>query len=115
MKYKLKKINVILICFIIFMYLELVFRLFTDNSIFNISLLYISLYNLFLAILISFLVSFGNNKINKIIFFICLGIICFLYGLELCVFKMFGFYFDLSLFGATDQVLTFYSDGIKVV
>ncbi|MFR5857159.1 MAG: LTA synthase family protein [Bacilli bacterium] len=115
MKYKLKKINVILICFIIFMYLELVFRLFTDNSIFNISLLYISLYNLFLAILISFLVSFGNNKINKIIFFICLSIICFLYGLELCVFKMFGFYFDLSLFGATDQVLTFYSDGIKVV
>ena len=115
MKYKLKKINVILICFIIFLYLELVFRLFTDNSIFNISLLYISLYNLFLAILISFLVSFGNNKINKIIFFICLGIICFLYGLELCVFKMFGFYFDLSLFGATDQVLTFYSDGIKVV
>ena len=115
MKYKLKKINVILICFIIFMYLELVFRLFTDNSIFNISLVYLSLYNLFLAILISFLVSFGTNKINKIMFFICLGIISFIYGLNLCVFKMFGFYFDLSLFGATDQVLTFYSDGIKVV
>lgn len=115
MKFKLKKINVILVCFIIFTYLEIFFRLFTNNNIFNISLVYYSLYNLFLAILISFLVSFGTNKINKIMFFICLGIISFIYGLNLCVFKMFGFYFDLSLFGATDQVLTFYSDGIKVV
>ena len=115
MKYKLKKINVIVTCFIIFTYLELVFRLFTSNEIFSMSLLYSSLYNIFLACLISFIVGFGNNKTNKILFFIFMGIVCFIYALQLCVFKMFGFYFDLSLLGATDQVMTFYSEGIKVI
>lgn len=115
MKYKLKKINVIITCFIIFTYLELVFRLFTRNEIFGINLLYGSLYNLFLACFISFIASWGNNKTNKILFFISLGIISFIYALQLCVFKMFGFYFDLSLLGATDQVMTFYGEGIKVV
>lgn len=115
MKYKLKKINVIVTCFIIFTYLELVFRLFTSNEIFSMSLLYSSLYNIFLACLISFIVGFGNNKTNKILFFIFIGIVCFIYALQLCVFKMFGFYFDLSLLGATDQVMTFYSEGIKVI
>lgn len=115
MKYKLKKINVIVTCFIIFTYLELVFRLFTSNEIFSMSLLYSSLYNIFLTCLISFIVGFGNNKTNKILFFIFMGIVCFIYALQLCVFKMFGFYFDLSLLGATDQVMTFYSEGIKVI
>ena len=66
MKYKLKKINVIVTCFIIFTYLELVFRLFTSNRVFGMNLLYSSLYNLFLACLISFIASWGNNKTNKI-------------------------------------------------
>lgn len=115
MKYKLKKINVILTCFIIFTYLELVFRLFTGNEIFAMSLLYSSLYNLFLTCLISFIVGFKDNKTNKILFYIFMSIVCFIYALQLCVFKMFGFYFDLSLLGATDQVMTFYSEGIKVI
>lgn len=115
MKFKLKKINVIVTCFIIFTYLELVFRLFTSNEVFGMNLLYSSLYNLFLAMIISFIVGFGNNKTNKILFFILVGVMCFIYALQLCVFKMFGFYFDLSLLGATDQVLTFYSEGIKVI
>ena len=115
MKYKLKKINVIVTCFIIFTYLELVFRLFTSNRVFGMNLLYSSLYNLFLACLISFIASWGNNKTNKVLFFILIGFMCFIYALQLCVFKMFGFYFDLSLLGATDQVMTFYSEGIKVI
>ena len=115
MKYKLKKINVIVTCFIIFTYLELVFRLFTSNRVFGMNLLYSSLYNLFLACLISFIASWGNNKTNKTLFFILIGFMCFIYALQLCVFKMFGFYFDLSLLGATDQVMTFYSEGIKVI
>ena len=115
MKFKLKKINVIVTCFIIFTYLELVFRLFTSNEVFGMNLLYSSLYNLFLAMIISFIVGFGNNKTNKILFFILVGVMCFIYALQLCVFKMFGFYFDLSLLGATDQVMTFYSEGIKVI
>ena len=115
MKFKLKKINVIVTCFIIFTYLELVFRLFTSNEVFGMNLLYSSLYNLFLAMIISFIVGFGNNKTNKMLFFILVGVMCFIYALQLCVFKMFGFYFDLSLLGATDQVLTFYSEGIKVI
>ena len=58
MKYKLKKINVIVTCFIIFTYLELVFRLFTSNEIFSMSLLYSSLYK----------IKSGNIKLESVFF-----------------------------------------------
>ncbi len=114
-KYKLKKFNVIIINFIILMFLELSFRLLTNISIFNISFLYVTLYNIFVSLLISFLVTWGNNKFNKVIYYIIIFIISFIYALQLCIYKMFGFYFDLSLLGATDQVASFASDGIKLI
>ena len=114
-KFKLKKYNIIIFTFLIFIYLEFVFRLLTKNSIFNISILYIVIYALFLSNLISFLTTWFKEKVNKIIYFIITGICCFIYALQLCIYKMFGFYFELSLLGATDQVASFAGDGIKLI
>ena len=114
-KFKLKKYNIILFTFIILTYLELIFRILTKNSIFNISFMYVFLYNIFLSCLISFLVTWASNKLNKIFYYIILGIISFVFSLQLCIYKMFGFYFELSLLGATDQVASFAGDGFKLI
>ena len=114
-KYKLKKFNVILFTFIILMFLELSFRILTNVTIFNISFLYVTLYNIFVSLLISFLVTWGNNKFNEVIYYVTIFIICFIYALQLCIYKMFGFYFDLSLLSATDQVASFAGDGLKLI
>ena len=114
-KFKLKKYNIILFTFIILTYLELIFRILTKNPIFNISFMYVFLYNVFLSCLISFLVTWASNKLNKIFYYIILGIIGFVFSLQLCIYKMFGFYFELSLLGATDQVASFAGDGFKLI
>ena len=97
------------------MYLEVLIRLFTNGTIFNISFLYVFLYSLFASILISFLVSLFNCTINKVIYYISIFVISFIYGVQLCIYRMFGFYFDLSLLSATDQVTKFAGDGFKLI
>lgn len=114
-KYKLKRYNVLLFTFIILMFLELSFRVLTKVSIFNISLLYVILYNVFVSLLISFIVTWGNKTVNKVIYYISIFMISFIYALQLCIYKMFGFYFDWSLLGATDQVASFAGDGLKLI
>ena len=114
-KYRLKKFNVILFTFIILMFLEISFRILTNVTIFNISFLYVTLYNIFVSLLISFLVTWGNDKFNEVIYYVTIFIICFIYALQLCIYKMFGFYFDLSLLSATDQVVSFAGDGLKLI
>ncbi len=114
-KYKLKKFNVLLFTFVILMFLELSFRILTNVTIFNISFLYVILYNIFAALLISFIATWGNEKFNKVIYYITIFIVSFIYALQLCIYKMFGFYFDLSLLSATDQVASFAGDGLKLI
>ena len=115
MKKYLNKLGFIAIIFGICMYLEIVFRILTKNAIFNISFLYVSLYSLFVALLINFLASWFNKKINKVIFYILIFGVCFVYALQLCIYKMFGFYFDISLLWASDQVAKFAGDGLKLI
>jgi len=109
----LKKINSFWILLLSFFYLEFVFKILLDNKIWNINLLNISLFLLFLSLILKLLSSFiKNENFNKIIFFIFLFLICFIHAFELTVYKVFGFYYDLSLLGATAQVMEFASEGI---
>ena len=114
-QYKLKRYNVLLFTFIILMFLELSFRILTGLKIGNISFLYVFLYNIFVSLLISFIVTWGNKVFNKVLYYVSIFLISFIYALQLCVYKMFGFYFDWSLLGATDQVASFAGDGLKLI
>ena len=38
-----------------------------------------------------------------------------LYSIQLCVFKMFGFYFDWTLIGASGQIASFAGDGLNLI
>ena len=115
MKDFLKKNIVVIIYFLLIFYLEIMFKLLTNNNIFNFSLLLIFIYSLFMSFILSFLTSLFNHKVNKVIMYIMSILIMFLYSLELCVYKIFGFYFNLSLLAATDQVIDFASDGLLLV
>jgi len=51
-----------------------------------------------------------KKKINKILYYITTFIIIFIFCLEFCCHRIFSFYFDWSLLGATDQVFAFTED-----
>ena len=112
-KFKLRKTNIFIVYFLVILFSEICFKVLLKLPIFNISLLYIIIFSLGLSLFLSSL-NF-NSRINKFLFFALLLIIAFVFGLHYCVYKIFSFYFDFSLFDATDQVLDFAKDGFKLV
>lgn len=114
-EFKLRKTNIILVYFIILMYLEIMFKVITGSPIFNISLLYITINSLMISFLLGFITSLFKKSINKILYYISLVIFGGIFSLEFCCFKIFSFYFDWSLLGATDQVMSFTGDMIVLV
>ena len=112
---ELRKFNVIICYFICIMLIEVFFRLLTNVPIFNEYLIHITLFNLFVSCFLGTLVSLGNKKLNKALFIISLFLIGFIYCLNFCVYKMFGFFFETSLFVTTDQVAGFAGDGVKLI
>ena len=64
---------------------------------------------------LTFITKLGTKSINKVIYMLSIFLLCLLFTVEFCVYQMFGFYFDLSLLGAFDQVVGFASDGINLI
>lgn len=114
-RFKLKRFNSGLILFIILLYLEIVFRFFNKISIFNISMIYVILFDIFFTIILNIINRLFNKKVNKIIYYVLLFILSLIFAVQLCIYKMFGFYFDWSLIGAIDQVASFTGDGISLI
>ena len=114
-KFKLRNTKIFIIYFLIILFSEIMFKILINIPIFNISLLYIILYDLGLSIFLSMLNSLFKPKINKILFFISIIIIAFIFSLHYCVYKIFGFYFEITLLGAADQVIDFADSGVKLV
>ncbi len=94
------------------MYLEVMFRLLNGINIFNISILYVLLFGLCLSLLLGSIIKFFGSKV---LFLVVAFGLCLVYEIQLCVYRMFGFYFDFSLLGASEQVMSFASDGIRLI
>lgn len=114
-KYRLRKFYFGFITFFILIYMELVSRLLTNVRVFDISLLYVLIFSVGVSILFNGIGKIFNRSVNKVLFLINIFLLGLLYSVQLCVFKLFSFYFDFSLIGATDQVASFASDGLMVV
>lgn len=114
-KFKLRKFNCFLVLFIVMLYWEVIFRFFTNINIFNISFLYVLLFILGISLVLSFIINIFTNNINKFLFLLYLFLGAFIYSVQLCIYKMFSFFFDWSLIGATNQITSFASDGLVVV
>ncbi len=115
MKYKLKNTKITVIYFIILLYLEICFKIINNDFLFNISSLYNIFFCLFMSVTLSFLTYLFNSSFNKIVFYLITFLLGFLYSLELCIYKIFGFYFNFSLLWATDQVADFAGDAMRLI
>ena len=109
---KLKKYFFILLTV---MYMDIVYNLFTYNSYLRGSIISILLFNIVGASIINLLVSFFNEKINKIILFIIYGFLWIWYSTYFIFYKIFVTPFSITLFGQSDQVLQFRSSLIKSI
>lgn len=114
-KFRLRKFHFGFITFFILIYMEVVSRILTHVSIFNNSIWYVLIFSLFITILFNGLGKIFNRSVNKVLFLINIFLLALLYSMQLCVFKLFSFYFDWGLIGATDQVASFAGDGLMVV
>ena len=114
-RFKLRTFYLSVIMFVILLYLELIFRLLCNIEIFNISILYVIVFNIFMTLLICIIGKLFNRRVNKIMFLSGLFLLGLLYSIQLCVFKMFGFYFDWTLIGASGQIASFAGDGLNLI
>lgn len=113
--FKLRKTNSILLIFIILLYLEVSFKILTNNPVLNISLLYIVIFDIFFSFLLGNLTTIFKSSINKIVLYIFILFVSGISCLNFCCYKIFSFFFDLSLLNATDQVLSFTGDMFVLV
>ena len=88
-RFKLRTFYLSIVMFIVLLYLELIFRMFNNIDIFNISLLYVIVFNIFMTILICIIGKLFNRKVNKIMFLSGLFLLGFLYSVQLCVCKIY--------------------------
>ena len=114
-KFRLRTFYLSIVTFVILLYMEVIFRLLTNINVFSISIVYILIFNLFITVLFNLIGKLFDKNVNKILFLIMLFLVGFLYSVQLCVFKMFGFYFDWTLIGASGQVASFAGDGVDLV
>lgn len=114
-KFRLRTFYLSIVTFVILMYMEVIFRLLTNINVFSISIVYILIFNLFITVLFNLIGKLFDKNVNKILFLIMLFLVGFLYSVQLCVFKMFGFYFDWTLIGASGQIASFAGDGVDLV
>ena len=68
-RFKLRTFYLSVIMFVVLLYLELIFRMFNNIEIFNISILYVIIFDLFITLLICIIGKLFNRRVNKIMFF----------------------------------------------
>lgn len=114
-KFKIKRFYLGLVVFIVLLYTEVVFRLLVGNTIISKNFIYVLLFNLSVSLFFDLFGRIFNRITNKIIFLVNLFLLGLLYSVQLCVFKMFSFYYDFGLLGASAQVASFAGDGIDLI
>ncbi|MDE6285099.1 MAG: hypothetical protein K2M17_05075, partial [Bacilli bacterium] len=113
--FKLRRTNIVVIYFLVFLYLEIMFKIVTKIPIFNISFLYIVLNCSFLAFVLGGLHYLLKHAFDKILFLMVIFFSTLICCIEFCVFRIFSFYFSVSMFHAADQVVSFTGDAISLI
>lgn len=109
----MKKISVILIYLISFIYMEFLYKLFIYDNIFRLSLINMLLFLIPFSILLGVLSNLLKDyKKNKIIFIVIMSLIALWFSAEYVVKQYFDFYISLSTFGVADQVTNFIGKAI---
>lgn len=106
----MKKIGIIFIYLISFIYMEVLYKIFIYKDIFRLSLINMILFLIPLSILLGLLTKqFNSHKKNRIIYIIIMAIIAVWFSAEYVCKDYFDFYISLSTFQVADQLTDFFS------
>lgn len=97
------------------LYLELFFKIILDINFSFEGISIVILNSLALSLLIYLLLSLFNSKVKKIIHIIIVFILCVYFCSQLCIYKMFGFYYDLGILDQAKQVTAFLYDALVLI
>ncbi len=108
-----KTLKLLLLYFIIIMYLELWHKVFFYPNIWNIGLLYTSLFTLLISLILTFLSSLGKAKTNKIVIVSFISILTFIFTGNYIYTTLFSIPFSIQVTsmagGALDFIGIFFS------
>lgn len=104
-----KKINLFFIYFIMIFYLETLFKIYKYGHVFNMGTIYIFSFSCFFAFLCTMLTTFSREKINKLVYYIILSFITFLFLVQFVFSGLFSTLFSFASLGLADQAADFVS------
>lgn len=104
----IKKLNLFVFYLIIIIYLEIVFKIITFNKLFDLGTLYAIIFAVPTAFFLKLISNFFGQKTNKVITFIFIFSICFLFGFHYIHYKFFSLIFSFYNIGYANQVLDFF-------
>ncbi len=109
----MKRINLILVFLLSFIYMEFLYKIFIYENIFRLSLLNMLLYLIPLSIILGILVNISHNtKTNKIIFYILISLITVWFCAQYVIKDYFDLYLSWNAFKVADQVGAFAGKGV---
>ncbi len=99
----------------ILIYLELVFRFFCTEKFLPITFIHTLLYFLPISFLLTLITNLFKEKVNRILYFVCLFAFGFWYSVLLVYKRTFKVFFTINAVGLGDQLLSFMSDVFKAI
>lgn len=100
----MKKVSLLLVYFISFLYMEILYKVFIYDNIFRLSIINMILFLFPFSIGIYLLSKMFNDKGNKIAYIVIFSIIAIWFSAQFVVKSYFDFYISLSAFQVADQV-----------
>ena len=100
----MKKISLLLIYFISYLYLEFTFRILVLDNVFRLSNINMVIYLLFAALFAYIISSFFKEKGNKIVFYTLISLLGLWFSAQYVVKSFMDFYISFSILQIADQV-----------
>lgn len=111
----MKKYNIFLIYLVSFLYLEFFYRILLYDSIFRITSFNMIIFVIFLAFVLFLITKLCNERINKILFYVLLSLICTWFGAQFVVKDFMDFYISFSILQIADQAGAFFGKAVLEV
>ena len=110
-----EKINIFFYYLIIILFLEIVYKVKIDTSIFNIGLFYIPLFSISFAFIFSLITRMFNESINKVLVWVITILLCFIFGFQYIFVSLFSVPFSFYSLGLANQGADFISVALKAI
>ena len=113
---KEKDIGIFLHYFIVILFLELLYKISTNSGGFlNIGLIYMPLFSVFMACLLTFITRLINEVINKILVWIITVLLCIIFATQYVFIFLFAVPFSFRSISLANQALDFMDIALKAI